>query len=687
MQIIQSPREPKPARMDWHKQERKLVADGAMDYADLEALIRDAENEPDWRREADTNAAYYDGYQATQEQKRLEREGQPLIVVNLISRTVNTMLGNEAKGRVNWQVKLIQAQRETYADMAISEAYGSQTKAGIGWIEVSRVADPFAKLRYRIKPVHRNEIWWDWRAKELDLGDARWLLRKQWHDLDDLQALMPEYRELFRMYQGAKFGATNLFSEVINASDMLRHATAVRQAFRVASDEWLDSSRARIATYEVWYRVYKSVVAIMLSDGPAVEFDAKNPAHQEAVRRGLGKLIRAPKRVLRQALFVGPHRLFDEEAKQDRLPYIPFWAFRDDQDRSPYSMVSGMRYPQDEYNARRSRLMWLLQAAQVIVEEDALSTQYNNLYDLARELRRPDAMVVLNGSRKREKALDIGRHVELPQEQVTVMSDARNLIMEQPGVSESMMGNKVPGVTAGVAFNSLVNQSNIAIGDHDDNYRFARRAVGEALMDLIIEDCNRPRMQIKVGSGRDQRVVVLNDIDENGNVVRNAVADAALNVALDEAPSTPAYKMQQRQDIAQVLQVAGTNPDVQAVMIPAFIEATDLPNRESDARWLRQRFGVPQPGDREGQKKADAAREQAAQQQAQQQQQALRVELAEKQASAEQKHSAAGLNQARTMQIVQQTRAAAMAPADAANDEDRLIDQAMAEAGAPRRQA
>lgn len=704
MQLIRPPREPdrRPQRHDLHAMERKMVASGAMEYADLEALIRDIEWEPEWRSEADANARYYDGYQKTSEQKRLELEGQPVAVVNLISRTVNTLLGNESKGRVNWklsadseeefgevsdalQVKMTQAQRETGADMAISEAYGSQTKAGIGWCEVSRIADPFSRLRYRVAPVHRNELWWDWRAKALDLQDARWMLRKQWHDLDDLEALMPQFAELFRLYGQTSFGNMS-FSQAIHASDVMRQAEDVRRSFRVASEEWLDTSRKRIATYEVWYRVYKSVVALMLPDGPAVEFDPKSPIHDEALRRGMAKKIRAPMRVMRQALFVGPHRLFDDEVKRDRFPYIPFWAFRDDETRAPYSMVSGMRYPQDEYNARRSRLMWLLQAAQTVVEEDALAAKYNNLYDLAREVRRPDAMIVLNKARMRDKAIDIGRNVELPQEQVMVMQDARALIMEQPGVSEAMMGDKVPGVTAGVAFNSLVQQSNVAIGDHDDNYRYGRRLVGEALLDLIIEDHQKPRMPVKVGAGSHQRVVVLNDIDEQGNVVRNVVTDTALNVALDDSPNTPAYKMHQQMQIASLLQVAGTDPDARAVLIPAFIETTDLPNRDSDARWLRQRYGVPIPGDREGQKKAEQARAQEAAKQGQIQDAMIKAELDEKQAGTAQKASAAKLNEARVVQIGQQVQQAAQAAeADAANDEDARIESAMAKAGAPAR--
>lgn len=702
MQLIRPPRD--ETRRDirpvdvtaWDK---KLVRGGAMEYADLENLLLDVQWEPNWRDEADKNAAYYDGHQKTREQMRLEKEGQPVAVVNLISRTVNAMLGNEVRGRVSWrlsadsdeeygevsdalQVKLTQAQRETCADMAISEAYASQTKAGLGWCEVSRVADPFSKIRYRVAAVHRNEIWWDWRAKALDLSDARWLLRKQWHDLDDLEVLLPQFRSLFQFYGRSTLGSISIGEAVFRVDQWSRYESE-RAAFRVPSEEWFDTARKRVATYEVWYRVFKPVVAVVMADGPAVEYDKNNPLHTEAIRRGIAKLMRLPKRTLRSALFVGPHRLFDDEVKGDKFPYIPFWGFRQDDDRSPYSIVSGMRYPQDEYNARRSRLMWLLQAAQVIVEEDALATRYNNLFDLAAEVRRPDGMIVLNKTRLREKAIEIARHVELPAEQVAVMADAKALIMEQPGVSEALMGDKVPGVTSGVAFGQLVQQSANAVGDHDDNYRFGRRGVGELLADLIIDDHKRPNIPVRVGSGSTQRVVVLNQWDPKTQTLRNAVEDAAINVALDEAPSTPAYKMNQRQQIGDVLKVAGNVPAVQAVMIPAFIESTDLPNRDSDARWLRRQFGVPQPGDRESMRKDEELRGQQQAEQAKLQQRATEAELNDKEASAAQKASAAELNKARVAQIAQQIGQAARAEADAANDEDAAIERASQEAGGP----
>lgn len=679
------PRAPRPQRHDLHAMERKQVSDGAMTHQDLENLVRDCEWEPDWRREADLNAAYYDGYQKTDEQRRLEKEGQPVAVVNLIARTINVMLGQEAKARSSWkvsadtdefgdvadacQVKLTEAQRETFADLAISEAYASQCKAGLGWVEVSRVADVFAPFPYRVKPVHRNELWWDWRAQELGLEDCRWMLRQRWLDMDEAEVMMPEWAELFRYY-GDQAWNNFTFAAALHSTEVLRQADDLRRQFKVRMDEWLNTSRRRIKFYEVWYRVTVPTVALITAD-KVVEYRKADPMHAEVLRRGMGKLQKTWKRVMRMAMFIGPHRIMDVATNRKKFPYIPFWAFRDDENRAPYSPVSGMRYPQDEYNARRSRLMWLLQAAQVFVDDDALAGKYNNLIDLSREVMRPDAMVVLNHDRRRDQGIRIERNTQLPGDQVNVMTDAKQLIQEQPGISATMMGDAVPGVTSGLAFNSLVQQSAVAVGDLDDNYRYGRRGVGEGLLDLIVEDLARPNMQVRVGLGKGQRTVVLNTKDEHG-MPANMVKAAPVKVALEEAPNTPAYRMQQQAMISNVLQVAGQDPAVRAVMVPALIESTDLPNREHDARWLREQNGIPQPGDKAGQEKAEAAKAQQAQQAAQLQATAAAAELASKQADALQKQTAAELNRARVAEIKHRIEQSA--------NEDQLIGEAMAEA-------
>ena len=64
----------------------------------------------------------------------------------------------------------------------------------------------------------------------------------------------------------------------------------------------------------------------------------------------------------------------DVATKKRRFPYIPFFAFRDDSENTPYGLVHGMLDPQDEYNERRMRIQWMLKAQQIMVDSDALDS-------------------------------------------------------------------------------------------------------------------------------------------------------------------------------------------------------------------------------------------------------------------------------------------------------------------------
>lgn len=668
--------------------ERRHEADGAMSYLDLENLVRDMENEPPWREDANLNAAYYDNHQTTAEQRRLEREGQPIVIVNLIARAINAMLGQEAKARSNWelsadddewadvvgvlQYQLTEAQRETNADLAISEAYASQCKAGLGWVEVSRDPNPFAPYKYRVRAVHRNELWWDWRTKTLDLSDCRWIVRCQWIDVDEAEAAMPAFADVFRYY-GHGWNAQMLFDSLVDTSGAAVHRIDnVRRAFRVPEEDWLDTTRRRIKLFEVWYTVFRQAVAIVTESGVAAEFNPRNPIHQEALSRGQAKLVKAPKRVLRRALFCGPHRLIDQATTRKRFPYVPFWAFRDDETRAPYAPTQGMRSPQDEYNARRSRLMWLLQAMQVFIDNDAVDKRYNTIEDVIEEIMRPDAAIVMNAKRANPGGgIRVDRMSQMPQQQFEIMQDAKMLIQEQPGIYTTMLGNAPQGVTSGIAMNSLVEAGLTAMGDLNDNYRMGRRLVGEAVVDLLVEDHARPNMQARIGRGEGRRVVVLNTFDPETKEPINMVKAAPVKLAVGDAPSSPGYQLQQQEQMAKVMQAAGGDPQVVGILLPDFIEATTLRNKEQLARVLRKRVGLPQPGDRERQIKQE--QEQAAAERGAIEQRAIAAKVQNEEAKALQARTAAQLNQARAQEIIARIHAP---------DVDAAVREALAEAEA-----
>jgi hypothetical protein len=186
----------------------------------LDKFLYEIRLQPMWRREADLDAEYYDGNQldhATLDD--MQRLGHGAAHPQPDPPTIDVALGMEAKTRSDWRVqaddekyqdvaeamsvKLKEAERESRADRACSDAYAGQLKTGLGWVEVSREMDPF-KYPYRVSSVSRREIFWDWRAKEPDLSDARYLVRRRWQDVDILELMFPDQKEMVQGWAGRR---------------------------------------------------------------------------------------------------------------------------------------------------------------------------------------------------------------------------------------------------------------------------------------------------------------------------------------------------------------------------------------------------------------------------------------------------------------------------------------------------
>ena len=393
------------------------------------------------------------------------------------------------------------------------------------------------------------------------------------------------------------------------------------------------------------------VAVIKVSPTRRVIFDKANRLHVEAVARGLVEITRATTRQIRMALFAGPHRLIDVPTARRRFPYIPFFAFRDDEDGTPYGLIEGMIDPQNEYNDRRQMVNWMLKARQIQVDDDALSPDYNTIEDIERAAGRPDMVAVLNSKRRNANGLRIGNDLSLQREQIDVMQDSKQLIQDVPRVYSTQLGNAPSGVTSGIAINSLTEQGTVAMGELNDNYRFGRKLVHDSLLDLIVEDHLQEDLRVAIGSGQSRRIVVLNTWDPNTGAPINRVKDAPIKTSLAEAPSSPAFRMQEQQNLANMIQALGGNPQALALMAPAYIEGSSLPGRQQLADDLRRLSGLPVSGDREAQKQMAAKQEQDQQAALQQRQQEAAAKAAGEEADAELNRSTARLNNARATQI------------------------------------
>lgn len=607
------------------------LENSALPRAQVEMFLREIKHQPHWRREADRAADYYDGNQLSPETvEKLKDRGQPPLITNIIKPTIDTVLGMEAKARTDWRVrpedddecdddlaealtvKLKHAEIESRADRAVSDAYAAQIKAGLGWVEVARESDPF-KCPYRCRYVHRREIFWDWRAEQPDLSDARYLIRRRWLELEHAIALMPQYATLFRMTTGGWAG----FDPLLEQDSRLVQSWEIERDTRIAAVDWRDIQRMRICLYEIWYRKWVRGYVLTLPNGTTMEADFNNPRHNEAIVSGFAQVKEATFQKVRLAWYTGPHFLYDVPSpyKHNQFPYIPFFGHREDLTNVPYGLVRSMVSPQDEVNARKSKMLWALNSKRVLADADSVSDHAKAMAEVAR----PDAYIVLNSNRKPTSQFRVEPGGELAVQQFQVMQEAKQEIAEASGIHKSMQGQQ-SGASSGIAITSLIEQGVNTLAEINDNYAYSRRLVGEQLFEMVKQELSKGPSKVTVGEGQQKKIILLNQMSQDPQtgqpIVVNQVAKVKAKIVLDDVPSTPTYRMQQLQMMTEITK--SLPPELQAMVVDFVIEATDMPKRHMLADRIRAAVGIKSP------------EEQQAMAQMQQQAAAIQQDMAQK---------------------------------------------------------
>src|SRR5687768_9914039 len=596
-----------------------------------ERICRDIRNQPKWRLDSDVYADYYDGAQISADvSARLKAAGIPPQDSNLIKPTINAVLGLEARSRTDYKVtaddeaqeeiaeglsaKLKEIESESRADRAMSDAYSSMMRAGIGWIEVSRETDP-GKYPYRVREIHRNEIFWDWSAREPDLSDARYLRRDKWVDVPYAVNAFPKHKELIENSWNG-WNTVDVYDG--DNSDMVR-AYETEQQWSRMQDDYLNHAAGMVKLSELWYRHHESVHVLYLPDGRGIEFNTDNPYHHQAIAAGLVQVQKALMPRVRVSIWLGPHKLMDVPTPlpHKSFPYIPFWCFRKDRSRSPYGLIRDMRGPQDQIIDLDILLYEILNSKQVEIDNDTLDLEHNTYQDLADNINSLRSITVLNSTRRNPNGFKVTREHTLAGQVFELVQERKRRIEEVGGVYRAMLGDSTQA-TSGVAINNLVEQGSTVLAEPNDNFRYARRLCGQQLLAFAISDMIGKPTRVAVNEGARQKMIYFNRqvVTPDGQAaIENDVAMAQVKVVLEDIPATPTYRAQQLQSFSQIVQAAP--PAYQAVLYPIMLELSDVPNRHEVAHQLRQVGNVPGPmtPEQEQQAQAEAQKAQAIQEQ------------------------------------------------------------------------
>lgn len=597
----------------YHTSERSMPAllpkpDAPLSVTEWEEICREALNQQPWRAQSDKEADYANGNQLDSDLLRRQRAaGIPPAKENIIGPAIAAVCGYEKKTRTDWRVtpdgdpegqdvadalnyKLNQAERHSKADRALSEAFRPAVTVGLGWVEVSRPSDPF-EYPYRCRYVSRNEIWWDMKAREPDLKDARWLFRRRWVDKDQAAMLFPEHAELILRMQAG--WASDLFNMELEGgqSTGLYAAADTERGWTLQEDSWYNTENRQVCISEVWYRRWVSVMVLKLRNGRVVEFDESNAAHIAAVQSGVAQLQRAVVARMRRSYWIGPHRLADGPTPYPfkGFPYVPVWCYREDTTGVPFGLVRDMLFPQDSLNSTIAKLRWGMGAVRTERTKGAVDMTDDQF---RRAIARPDADIVLNAQHMSLPGarFEVHRDFQLNAQQFQLMQDSRAAIERVTPITPSLRGQQGTA-RSGLQEQTQLEQSTTTLADPMDSFKEARAQVGEMLLALIIEDTGREETTVVIEGDtiNPPRTVVLNKPERDPVTgmlyLSNDIQRTRLKVAMEDVPSSPGFRAQQLNALSEAVKALPAH--AQQVMLPFLVDLMDTPRKKQVVETLR----------------------------------------------------------------------------------------------------
>lgn len=584
----------------------KPQPDGSLSEAQIAALIHDIRYEPQWRENAAIEEELYDGNQLSQDVLIAQREnGIPSIIVNLIQPVIKAVTGFETMNRTDPIVlpeddesvpgaealnqDLKEIVRITGFNDAFSEAFMSAAKIGIGWVEISRHADPFA-YPYRAEYVPWREMWWDWRARKKDLSDARYILRRKWYDRDVLATMLPQHRATIESATSSwPTGAPGDWDTAeVNVLRPMGRSLEYGSSYQSTEQyEWLDPDSRRIAMFEILYRVPYAATVMRFPDGRVIEFDPQNRFHDAAVRSERVELRSGPSTRMRQAFYIGPTRLTDVPIASREYHYVPVVMDLEGGDGTPYGFVRHMRSPQESYNARYSRVLHDLSARRVILSEDAVE----NHEQTAREVNRADAYIRLRTARAPNSVFEILANTDASAETFRLLETSRSDIEAATGLFSTFQGQPTSPHQSGAAIERLQHHGKQVLGTFFQNFNHARRRAATLLMEMRVTDLRRMddvAVRIDRTGARDTRTIVLNRLTHDGTR-ENDVVMLRTRVVLAETPTTQTYRQQKAMQLTEAMKAMP--PELQALMTDIYVDTLDVPHSREIIDRIREMTG------------------------------------------------------------------------------------------------
>lgn len=555
-------------------------------------LDRQGENRTDMAIDED----FYDNIQWTQEDRTtLTDRGQVPLVYNVISSTVDWVIGTEKRGRSDYKVlprtkeDAKPAERKSQLLKYLSDinrspfhrsrAFEDAVKVGVGWLEDGVQEEPGSEPLYSRYESWRN-ILWDSSARENDLVDARYQFRSKWVDADISAAMFANRKQVI---EDAIDDGDRLFSFGEFGDDAMDQQENENEAATAHHSE-LRSQRGRVRNIEGWFT--RPVRSLHLKGGAfnGEIFDPFSEGHVGTVNAGNAMIVDRPILRMHVALFTVSGLLWFSESpyRHNRFPFTPIWGYRRGRDGMPYGLIRRLRDLQVDINKRASKALHILNSSKVIMDEGAV----DDIDEFVEEVSRPDAILIKKAGK--ELKLDVDR--ELSQFQYEAMSRSIQMVQTAGGVTDENLGRKT-NATSGIAIQRRQEQGSMATTKLFDNLRFACQVQGEKQIALIEQFMTEQKaFRITNMRGTPEYHVA------NDGLPENQIDRCKSDYVISEADWRASIRQAQADELLALLgQLAPVAPQVAIVMLDLIVENMDIANREEIVKRIRQVTNMRDP--------------------------------------------------------------------------------------------
>lgn len=552
---------------------------------------RTSEQYSKWFTESQESYNLYEGNHWTDEEIRiLQDRGQAPVVVNKFAPKIDALSGVEVQQRTtvtyrarnqaqsSRDIALAYSYLATYIQDQNDTAYSHSASfkdaliGGIGWMEVDY--DGYCAITQEVDPY---EMMWDVDDMSKDMSNQQYCIRFKWMALEQAKQRFPSMKsDLENMAVNGSNSTVAGMASFGTIPESGVYTTVASPGF-----SYYDKENKRVCIIEVHYKELQTVYKTRTTNDIYATFMTEKDARKN---KGKQAKVEEVEELVNKYIYYTDQTLLDNGTSVVQGPffsYIPMLFKRGRLDKVPYGLGRAAKYPQYEYNKRRSKALHLLNTVRVVADANAVES----ITDLRMELARPDSIIF----KKPQHELDIKDNVQMEGAQVQLMQISTQEMAETTGVYDELLG--APGNTvSGVA---QVKKQESSVRTHATAFSLlslAKKRFGQALI-YVLNAAYKDETYIPImADDKLVKIIKLNAETPDGEIL-NSTAGIMFDVYVEEIPETSALPEEESERLTQILM----NGQGQMLAVPEIAEKLGFRDPEGISSAVRKLFTSSQP--------------------------------------------------------------------------------------------